>query len=113
MEEYKMPLNFMASLVLTFSFTAFIIFVFGRTSSKLHSLPFWKTIFVKTALAFCTAGALLNALTFSDPPWSEVILNVGLALLFSWAASFHFCHFVKLDKEEVKKTRKKKATKYK
>jgi hypothetical protein len=110
MEEYKMPLNFVSSMILTFAFTAFIIFVYGRESSKLNKLSFWNSFLIKVALAFCTAGALFNALTFSDPPWSEVVLNTGLAVLFTWASWFHFCHFVKPDKKKIKKI---KMTKYK
>jgi protein-S-isoprenylcysteine O-methyltransferase Ste14 len=110
MEDYKMPINFVSSLVLTFAFTAFIIFIFGRESSKLNKLSFWNSICVKIALALCTAGALFNALTYSNPPWSEVILNIGLAILFTWASWFHFFHFVK---PERKKTKKTKMTKYK
>ena len=114
MEEYKMAINFVCSLVLSGAFTAFLIFVFGRQESKINQLPFLGILIPKIALAFCTAGALLNALTFSDPPWSEVVLNGGLALLFTWAAWFHWKYFVCLKEEEVVvKTSRKKKTKYK
>jgi hypothetical protein len=43
----------------------------------------------------CSAGALLNAITFSNPPWSEVLLNGGLCVVFMWAAWFHYVRFVK------------------
>ena len=114
MEEYKMAINFVSSLVLSGAFTAFLIFVFGRQESKINQLRFVGILITKIALAFCTAGALLNALTFSDPPWSEVVLNGGLALLFTWAAWFHWKFFVCLKEEEVVvKTSRKKKTKYK
>ena len=114
MEEYKMPINFVSSLVLTLSFAAFLIFVFGRKESKINQMSFWGIFIPKVALAFCTAGALMNALSFNNPSWSEVILNGGLALLFTWAAWFHWKFFVCLKEEEVdaKVARKKKA-KYK
>lgn len=114
MEDYKMPLNFFSSLVLSGAFTAFLIFVFGREESKINKMSFFGKIIPKIALAFCTAGALMNALTFSDPPWSEVILNAGLALLFTWAAWFHWKFFVCVKEEVVLvKTSRKKKTKYK
>ena len=41
MEGYTMLINFVASIILTISFTAFIIFVFGRPNSKLNEMPWW------------------------------------------------------------------------
>ncbi len=31
----------------------------------------------------------LNVLTLSDPPLTEIVLNVGLAMTFVWAYLFH------------------------
>lgn len=116
MEEYKMPINFIASGVLTIAFILFLIFVFGRINSKIYNLPCYKTIGAKIGLSLCTCGALLNTLTFSNPPWSEVILNTGLAILFSWASWFHYKTFVipykqmsmecKIQQQPKKKTKK-------
>lgn len=111
MAEYTMLINFVASLILTISFTAFIIFIFGRPNSKINAMPWYKTLLVKFGLCFCTAGALLNALTFSNPPWTEIVLNVGLAMVFSWAAYFHYVEFVCLPKIKQSKTKKKTKTK--
>lgn len=107
-DEHKMLINFVCNLVLTGAFTVFLIFVFGRKNSKLYKLPFYKTILLKIGLAACTTGALVNTLNLSDPPWSEVLLNCGLAVLFSWAAYFHYTQFV-----SIKKRKRKKKTKYK
>jgi drug/metabolite transporter (DMT)-like permease len=82
MEEYTTLINFVANLILTFSFTAFIIFIFGRPNSKLNTMPWYKTFLVKFGLCFCTAGALLNALSFSNPSLTQLILNCGLAIVF-------------------------------
>lgn len=101
-----MWLNFAANIILTIAFMMFMIFVFGRTNSKIYNLPWYKTIAVKVGLATCTIGAALNALTFSDPMPSEIILNVGLALLFSWAAVFHYHAFVVPYKQEETKVAK-------
>lgn len=94
MEEYRMPLNFIANLVLSFAFALFMIFLFGRTNSKIYTLPWYKTLAVRVGMALCASGALLNVFTFSDAPWSEVILNTGLAFTFTWAAWFHYKTFV-------------------
>ena len=89
-----MPINFVASIILTGAFMLFLVFLFGRTNSRIYQLPCYKTIAAKIGLAVCTCGALLNAITFSNPPWSEVVLNSGLAILFSWASWFHYKTFV-------------------
>lgn len=86
--------NFIANLILTLAFMLFLLFVFGRTNSKIYALPWYKTIMAKIGLATCAMGSLLNTLTLSDPPASEVLLNVGLAALFSWASVFHYKTFV-------------------
>jgi hypothetical protein len=109
MENFKMPLNFFANMLLSFSFAAFIIFLFGRQNSKIYKLPWYKTISVKIGLATCTCAALVNTFTFSNPEWSEVLLNVGLAILFCWAAWFHYKTFVIPYKKNLhKKPRKRK-----
>lgn len=94
MEEYRMPLNFVSNLVLSFAFAMFMIFLFGRTNSKIYTLPWYKTLAVRVGMALCSCGALLNVFTFSDAPWPGVMLNSGLACVFTWAAWFHYRTFV-------------------
>jgi uncharacterized membrane protein YccC len=111
MEDFKMPLNFIANMVLSFSFTGFVIFLFGRQNSKVYKLPWYKTISVKIGLATCTCAALVNTFTFSNPEWSEVLLNVGLAILFTWAAWFHYRTFVIPYKNKMNKKSPRRKTK--
>lgn len=87
-------INLIANLILTLAFMLFMIFVFGRKNSKIYNLPWYKTIAAKIGLAVCGMGALLNTLTVSNPPASEIMLNVGLACLFTWASVFHYSAFV-------------------
>jgi len=94
MESHLLAINFISNLVLSFAFALFIIFLFGRHNSKVYTLPWYKTILVKFGLSCCSAGALLNVFTFSNPPWTEVILNMGLAMTFGWASWFHYVNFV-------------------
>ncbi len=92
--QNKLWLNFACSSVMTVAFLSFVVFVFGRENSIVHKFSLPKSLALKAGLSLCTAGALYNALTFSDPPLSEVILNCGLATLFTWAALFHHERFV-------------------
>ena len=81
-------------------------------NSKIYKLPWYKTISVKIGLATCTCAALVNTFTFSNPEWSEVLFNVGLSILFCWAAWFHYKTFVIPYKKNLhKKPRKKKKLK--
>lgn len=93
-DAIKLWINFAASLGLTGLMAAFMIFLFGRENSLVYKLPSYKTLALKTGIAMCTAGALLNAVTFSNPSWSETLLNAGLCTLFAWAAWFHYVQFV-------------------
>ena len=107
-ETIKLWTNFSASVLLSFALGAFMVFVFGRDNSLANRLPKHKTWLLKTGLSMCSAGALLNAVTFSNPSWSEVLLNGGLCTVFLWAAWFHYVRFVQpwANKKASTKTRK-------
>lgn len=107
--NWTMIVNVAANCVLTVGFGAFLIFLFGRENSMIHRLKGYHSWFVKCALGLCGAGALYNVLTVSDPPVSEVVMNTGLALLFSWAAWFHYMAFVVAGKAKGGGRRRKKA----
>ena len=104
-ETIKPWINFAASVTLTVALGAFLVFVFGRDNSLANRMPAYKGWLLKTGLSMCSAGALLNAATFSNPAWSEVLLNTGLSTVFLWAAWFHYVRFVKplANKKPVKK----------
>ena len=93
--DYLKWVNLASNIVLSGSFGAFIIFLFGRENSLVYSLKAHKTLALKMGLSLCAAGSLYTALTLPDSPPSEVLLNVGLATLMSWAAWFHYKKFVK------------------
>lgn len=59
----------------------FLITVFGNPHNPMWNSPFraWLT---KLGLAITSCGAILNVLTFSTPPPTEIILNCGLSLTF-------------------------------
>ena len=86
--------NAAANLVITFSVAMFMIFVFGR-SNMMQKIHWLESFIIKVGLAMLSSGSLLSLLTFSNPPISEIIVNIGLAIVFAWGAYFHFKYFVK------------------
>ena len=87
--------NVLASAIMTLSVVAFLVFLFGRHNSLIHRLGPVNVLMVKLSLSVCAAGSLYNVLSASTPPVSEVVVNVGFAALFSWAACFHYHRFVR------------------
>ena len=92
-------LNLIANVLTAISVTFFIIGVFGRKAKMIEQMPIWEQYFLRLALSTLAAGSLLNVLTFSTPHATEVILNVGVGMLFCWAAWFHWKYFVKKTKQ--------------
>lgn len=95
-------INVVANILITIGVSFFIIFVFGR-SGKIDSLPSIERLIIKLALSITACGSLFNVLTGSNPQSSEIVFNVGLALIFIWGAFFHYKYFVKKDKDQQDK----------
>lgn len=91
-------INLLANLTIMTSVTFFIIGVFGRRSPMIEQMPLWEQYFLRTALSALAAGAFLNVLTHQIPQTTEVILHIGIAMVFVWAAWFHWKYFVKKSK---------------
>jgi hypothetical protein len=87
-------LNLIANLLITIAVAMFMIFVFGK-SNMMDRVSTLERLSIKVGLALVSAGSLFNFLTCSLPQNSEVIMNVGLAVVFGWGAIFHFKYFVK------------------
>lgn len=88
-------INLFANLTLMMSVTFFIIGVFGRHSKMIEEMPIAEQYFLRTALSMLAAGAFFNVLSHPEPHITEVALHVGIAMVFSWAAWFHWKYFVK------------------
>jgi len=88
-------INAVANLVISLSMVFFMIFVFGSNNKKINALPKYESLSVKIGLSLISCGSLLSFLTLSNPQETEVIMNVGLALVFLWAALFHYKYFIK------------------
>jgi hypothetical protein len=52
-----------------------------------------------------------DVITYTQTPIGEIILNVGLAMLFAWVVFFHKYHFLKAapPKDVPRKAAKKKS----
>lgn len=81
-------LNFISNLVIAISVAGFIAMLQAPDNPVAKMNPYIR-YWIKLSLVFTSAGALLNTISFSNPPYSEVILNLGLAGLFSWSYFWH------------------------
>lgn len=91
-------INSIANFVICVSVSLFMVFVFSA-SSKMQQLHLLERNIIKIGLATTAAGSLLNFLTFYTPGYTEVVLNCGLAIIFSWGVWFHFKYFAKKHKK--------------
>lgn len=111
-------LNIASNSIMAGALVVFIILMFGRAESLVNKFPKWEYWMLKLGLAASASGALFSALTNPSVTWTQFTRNAGLALLFVWAAFFHYRYFIK-DKvikpnEFIKKSApKKKAAKKK
>ena len=85
--------NIVSNSIMTISLVVFIILLFGRSESLVNKLPKLEYWLLKIALAFAASGALFSALTNPTVTWTQFLRNAGLALLFFWAAIFHYKYF--------------------
>lgn len=75
-----------------------MVFVFSA-SSKMQQLHFLERNIIKVGLALTSASSLFNFLTLYTPKaTSEILMNCGLAVIFTWGAWFHFKYFAKKNK---------------
>lgn len=92
--EIVLIVNQLVSLVLFVNMTAFYLMVFGKEGA-IQKRPMWEQYFVRIGLLTILTGSLLNVLHEQAPPINEVIVNVGLAVLFTWGSIFHYHVFIK------------------
>jgi hypothetical protein len=83
-------INLIANIILTASGMIFFLLLYGRESSIVHKWNFVSHWSLKIGLAAFVAGSYLNTLKFNNAPPSQVLMNVGLACIFSWAVIFHY-----------------------
>jgi hypothetical protein len=88
--------NVIASGILTAGVSAFMILLY-RSDGVVRRWPLTGSIILRASLTATAAGALFNCLTMSTPQFSEIMMNCGLAGIFSWAVYFH----TKLIKKDI------------
>ena len=96
MDDSLVVANCAFHIVSLIGLSAFIVLLYGRENSLVHTWPRWRSGMLKAALAMVTGGHMLAAFSDKPAPVGEVLLNGGLALLWTWAAIFHYAHFVRL-----------------
>jgi hypothetical protein len=77
-------LNLIANIFITLSVAGFMVML-QDPSNPIAKMNIGIRWWIKISLACTSGGALLNVITLSTPPMSEIILNLGLAGLFSWS----------------------------
>ena len=87
-----MIFNVIANVVIAISVAGFMVML-QEPSNPVAKMPFLLRNWIKISLAVTSGGALLNVLTLSTPAYSEIILNLGLAGLFSWSYFWHLKMF--------------------
>ena len=92
--------NELANITICLSMILFIIFVFGRLNSKMNQLPIVERTLVKLGLILICCGSLYNFLICKQTDIFQTIMNLGIALVFSWGAYFHFKYFIKKNKKK-------------
>jgi hypothetical protein len=97
--------NSIASLAICIATTTLMYDIYASPSSPMSRYPLFKTWHIRLGLSGTAAGSLLNVLTGSTPPMSEVVLNIGLAFLFGWTVWFYSKYF-KIEKPRITKRRK-------
>jgi hypothetical protein len=86
-------INLIANIILCLGGAGFYLAIFGRPSSIVYKWPVLRHWALRFGLAAFFAGTLSNVLTVYTPHLSQIILNVGLALVFGWAVLFHYKYF--------------------
>jgi hypothetical protein len=85
-------INLIANILITLGGSAFYLMLFTSIGDGVKQIDqFGKVSYyaIKGSLALIVAGSLLNVLLLTTPPFTEVVMNVGLGGIFMWAALWH------------------------
>jgi hypothetical protein len=89
-------INALANGLICLGGLAFYVMLFTKIGDGVKQIDrFGKFSYylIKCSLALVVAGALLNVLLLTSPPFTEVLMNVGFGVIFSWAAVWHGVKF--------------------
>lgn len=80
--------NLVSSAMIAISVTGFM-FLIQHEDSPVTKMNFFMRSWIRLSLVAISAGGLFNVVTLSTPHWSEILLNAGIGLLFTWAFYWH------------------------
>jgi len=75
--------NAIANCTTAISALGLLIHIFGDPDNEIWDNRI-KAWLAKAGLSIMTCGAISNAITLSDPPPTEIILNCGIAITLFW-----------------------------
>jgi hypothetical protein len=104
MRDSFVIINAIANCTTAISAIALLVHIFGDPNNSIWDDKI-KAWLAKTGLSITICGAVLNALTLSNPAQSEVLLNCGMSLTFFWLSWWQFEQF-KYKMDQAKKRRK-------
>jgi protein-S-isoprenylcysteine O-methyltransferase Ste14 len=103
-------INAISNITTSISSLALLLHVFGDPENEIWDNKI-KAWLAKIGLSVMICGATSNALTLSNPPPTEVILNVGIALTLFWLSWWQWELFQKMHKKASVKQQQKPETK--
>lgn len=86
--EVKAIINVVANVIMAISTTGFMALL-RHEKSPIEHMPFVIKTWIRISLGLIASGSLLSAIRISNPVASEVIVNIGLASIFTWALFWH------------------------
>lgn len=118
-------LNAFANSMICLGMILFFVLLFGNENSIVNKWPLLRHWSLKVGLVTIIASSAWNALnfafriiipktagiiTYTQTPVGEIMLNVGLAILFVWVVYFHKYHFLKVAPLAKRSARRKKKS---
>ena len=110
-------INAIANCTTAISALGLLIHIFGDPDNEIWNNRI-KAWLAKAGLSIMTCGAISNAITLSDPPPTEIILNCGIAITLFWLSWWQWelfkqmqTKFREVEKKPIVKRRKKKQIK--
>lgn len=86
--EIKAIVNMVANVIIAISTTGFMALL-RHEKSPIEHMSFAMKTWIRVSLGLLASGSLLSAMKLSNPAFSEVVLNVGLSSIFTWALFWH------------------------
>lgn len=91
MEAIKI-INNISDLIIAISLVFFLYFVY-QENGMIQKLSYFERAFVRLSLSLGASGSLYDGLSCSNN--AAVLIHVSFAMIFCWAAYFHYKYFIK------------------